>query len=73
MNIGISQNIKISNYTLEDTLDQNITILLKFCKLLPIPIFNKLVDEKIIIIYIVFSTKFLCREFYYLVEILVLS
>ena len=45
--IGISQNIKISNYDkLEDTLDQNLTILLKFCKLLPIPISNKLVDEK---------------------------
>ena len=45
--IGISQDIKISSYNkLEDTLDQNITILLKFCKLLPIPISNKLVDEK---------------------------
>ena len=45
--IGISQNIKISSYNkLEDTLDQNITILLKFCKLLPIPISNKLIDEK---------------------------
>ena len=45
--IGISQNIKISNYNkLEDTLDQNLIILLKFCKLQPLPISNKLVDEE---------------------------